>query len=222
MAASDAASPELLFAVDQQPAPESALLLLAESAASTDAPSVAPARLGVVPFRSQRDGSQWTGSNCGPAALAMVLEAYGISQENDDLRYRSHTYQGTWGRRTGTALQHLARVAEDFGLGTVGLYEGDSFRRWTIAEVRAEVERGRPVIALVKFRLLPGREYSNVRFDHYVVLWDLTPDGFIYNDPIYPEAEEGFARAMTNAQLEAAMGVTMEPWQAVAFLKPAL
>jgi hypothetical protein len=175
------------------------------------------ARLAYVPFRTQRDGSPYAGSNCGPAALAMVLEAYGINEGNDDLRYLSHTYQGTWPRRGGTALQHIAQVAEDFGLHAAGLYEGDHFRHWSVADVRTEVEQGHPVIALVKYRLLPGRDYSPVRYDHYVVLWDVTPDGFIYNDPIYPAGDEGFARFMTTAQLDTAMVPTMEPRQAVAF-----
>jgi ABC-type bacteriocin/lantibiotic exporter with double-glycine peptidase domain len=176
------------------------------------------ARSGAVPFRTQRDGSRFAGSNCGPAALAMVLEAYGLSFDNDHLRYLSHTYQGTWDRRGGTALEHLAQVAEDFGVGAKGLYRGSDFRRWTVAEVRAEVAAGHPVIVLVKYRLLPGREQSTVRYDHYVVLWDVTADGFVYNDPIYPEADEGFARRMSDAQLEAAMRPTMHPQQAVAFV----
>src|SRR6478672_8307728 len=76
-----------------------------------------------IPFRTQKDGGPWQTSNCGPAALGMVLDGFGIrGQATDDLRFRSHTYQGTVGARTGTALQHIAHVAEDFGLSTVGLY----------------------------------------------------------------------------------------------------
>lgn len=209
-AIADWASPDALV-----PTAEAAVLDEALDIAEVDPP--APLRLASVPFRTQRDGSPYAGSNCGPAALGMVLESYGISQGTDDLRYLTHTYQGTWLRRGGTALQHMARVAEDFGLRAVGLYEGDSFRRWSVADVRAEVEQGHPVIALVKYRLLPGREYSPVRYDHYVVLWDVTADGFIYNDPIYPAADEGYARFITNAQLDAAMAPAMEPRQAVAF-----
>ncbi|HLH27071.1 MAG TPA: C39 family peptidase [Chloroflexota bacterium] len=183
-----------------------------------DAAATAPhPRLAEVPFRTQRDGSPYAGSNCGPATLAMVLEAYGVSEGNDDLRYLTHTYQGTWPRRGGTALQYMAQVGEDFGLHAVGLYDGDAFRQWSVADVRAEVEQGHPVIALVKYRLLPGRSYSTVRYDHYVVLWEDTPNGFIYNDPIYSDADEGFGRFMTDAQLDAAMAPTMEPRQAVAF-----
>jgi hypothetical protein len=218
--------------------PAAALILQLEPAASL-APQLAPEplaalpaapvadelaspepRLASLPFRTQRDGSRWAGSNCGPAALAMVLEAWGHSYDNDHLRYLTHTYQGTWGRRGGTALEHMAQVADDFGVRTSGLYAGDAFRRWSLADVRAEVAQGRLVIPLVKYRLLPGREQSTVRFDHYIVLWDVTPDGFVYNDPIYPGADEGYARFISDAQLEAAMRTTLVPQQAVAFLGP--
>jgi hypothetical protein len=203
----------LADAADAQREPADAVAVVSEQAGMTPALRT---RTATVPFRTQRDGSRFAGSNCGPAALAIVLEAYDISQENDELRYLTHTYQGTWGRRGGTALQHMAQVAEDFGLRTDGLYAGEEFRHWSVADVRAQVEAGHPVIALVKYRLLPDREYSTVRYDHYVVLWDTTADGFIYNDPIYPAADEGFARFMTSAQLDAAMAPTMEPRQAVA------
>jgi hypothetical protein len=215
-AAGFAAVPPAETATDALVAPAATADLLDDT---LDAPAAEPvrARLAALPFRTQRDGSPYAGSNCGPATLGMVLDAYGINQDTDDLRYLTHTYQGTWPRRGGTALQHMARVGEDFGLHAVGLYEGDNFHRWSVAGVRAEVEQGHPVIALVKYRLLPGRDYSTVRYDHYVVLWDTTPDGFIYNDPIYPAGDEGFARFMTTAQLDAAMAPTMEPRQAVAF-----
>lgn len=200
------------------PAVDGAADTIEVSAPTEVAPTVA--RLARVPFHTQRDGSPYAGSNCGPAALGMVLAAWGIGQDNEYLRYLTHTYQGTWGRRGGTALEHMAQVAEDFGIRTAGLYEGDDFRQWSVADVRAQVERGYPVIALVKYRLLPGRESSPVRYDHYVVLWDTTPNGFIYNDPIYPDAVEGFARFMTDSQLDAAMRPTLEPRQAVAFVGP--
>ncbi|HEY7064022.1 MAG TPA: C39 family peptidase [Chloroflexota bacterium] len=211
-----APEPDAQAAIDPLAAPADHGAVLDEALAPLEA--TAPhARLASVPFRTQRDGSPYAGSNCGPAALGMVLDAYGISQETNDLRYLSHTYQGTWPRRGGTALQHLARVAEDFGLAAVGLYDGDTFHQWSLAEVREQVAQGHPVIVLAKYRLLPGHESSTVRYDHYVVLWDVTPDGFIYNDPIYPADDEGFARFMTSAQLDAAMAPTMEPRQAVAF-----
>src|SRR5919199_986373 len=46
-------------------------------------------------YRTQRDGSRYAASNCGPAALGMVLDAYGVDFSTLDLRRLTHTYQGT-------------------------------------------------------------------------------------------------------------------------------
>jgi hypothetical protein len=170
-----------------------------------------------VPFQSQKDGSRYQGSNCGPAALAMVLGAHGMFQNNDDLRFLTHTYQGTVGRRGGTALQHMSTVGGDFGLVPVGLYDGEDFHRWTVDEIRAQVEAGSPVVPLVKYRLLPGNEGSGVRFDHYIVLHGVQGNRFLYHDPAHALADDGAARWITATQLEAAIANASIPRQAVAF-----
>jgi hypothetical protein len=170
-----------------------------------------------VPFQSQKDGSRYQGSNCGPAALAMVLGAHGMFEGNDDLRFLTHMYQGTVGRRGGTALQHMATVGGDFGLVPVGLYAGEDFHRWTVDEIRAQVEAGSPVVPLVKYRLLPGNEGSGVRYDHYIVLHGVQGGRFLYHDPAHALAEDGAARWITAAQLEAAITNASIPRQAVAF-----
>jgi hypothetical protein len=171
-----------------------------------------------VPFHSQKDGDRFQGSNCGPAALSMVLSAFGTDRTNADLRLISHTYQGTVGYRGGTALQYVARAAEDFGVEPIGLYDGpDQFHRWTIDEVRDELEAGRPVVPLVKYRLLPGHEASTIRFDHYVVLYGVDGDRFLYHDPAYDSSREGAARWISADQLNTAMRSSIVPGQAVAF-----
>jgi len=106
----------------------------------------------IVPFRTQKDGGPWQTSNCGPASLGMVLDGFGlVGQGTDDLRFRAHTYQGTVGMRTGTALEHIAHVAEDLGLTTYGLYDvGGRFRSWSTEEIRIQVRLGRPVMPLVR------------------------------------------------------------------------
>src|SRR5215213_9309148 len=91
-----------------------------------------------LPFRTQKDGSAWQGSNCGPAVLGMILDGFGpAGQSTNDLRFRAHTYQGTVGMRTGTSLDHIAHVAEDFGVRTYGLYgAGGSWRSWSADDIR--------------------------------------------------------------------------------------
>ena len=177
-----------------------------------------------IPFHTQKDGDRFQGSNCGPATLSMVLGAFGMDYGNSELRFLTHTYQGTVGARTGTALQHMAHVAADYGLEPIGLYQRpdglygkDGFARWTVDDVRGEVLAGHPVIPLVKFRLLPGHEDSTFRADHYVVIYGVDGDSFLYHDPIYDSPFEGAARWMSSEQLAAAMKPTLVPQQAVAF-----
>jgi hypothetical protein len=214
--------------------PSSAIALVDDEPVSSPAPSVAVAiepetnnaaviRMS-VPFHTQKDGDRFQGSNCGPATLSMVLGAFGMDYGNSELRFLSHTYQGTVGARTGTALQHMAHVAADYGLEPIGpyqrpdgLYGKDGFARWTVDDVRAEVLAGHPVIPLVKFRLLPGHEDSTFRADHYVVIYGVEGDSFLYHDPIYDSPLEGAARWMTSEQLATAMKPTLVPQQAVAF-----
>ena len=70
----------------------------------------------------------------------LTSAAYGVDQDTLDLRRLTHTYQGTWPAvRVGTALQHVAHAAEDFGLSSYGLYDdGETFHQWTVDEVAAQ------------------------------------------------------------------------------------
>jgi len=170
------------------------------------------------PYRTQLDDSMYARSDCGPAVLGMALAAYGVDEDTLDLRRLTHTYQGTWPAvRVGTALQHVAHVAEDFGLSTYGLYDGDEgFHQWTVDEIGANVAQGRLVIPLVRFGLLPGHEDTGVRWGHYILLYAVDGDGFTYQDPAVRPIEEGRARWISRAQLEQAMAPVFPPRQAVA------
>ena len=174
--------------------------------------------LNVPLYRTQRDGSRFASSNCGPAVLGMVLDAYGFTFSTLDLRQMTHTYQGTWPNRGGTALQHIAHVAEDLAVPTYGLYDvfGQEFHRWTIGEVTSQVALGRWVIPLVRYNMLPGHEDSGVRTGHDIVLYAIDADGFTYHDPAYNPVEEGEGRWISRAQLDRAMDPVLVPRQALA------
>jgi hypothetical protein len=105
-----------------------ALLAIAPAAQADPWYSAALVRKSVEPpYRTQLDDSMYARSDCGPAVLGMVLDDYGIDQDTLELRQLTHTYQGTWPAvRVGTALQHIAHVAEDFGLNSYGLYDDPS------------------------------------------------------------------------------------------------
>jgi len=176
----------------------------------------------MVPFRTQKDGSPWQGSNCGPATLGMILDGFGVTgQTTDDLRLRAHTYQGTVGWRTGTGLQHVAHVAEDFGIGTQGLYAPDgSYRYWEIADVVAELRQGHPVMPLVRLYLVPGYEGMSSRWGHYILLTGLAPDGFYFSDSLKTDAAPGTTGVISERQLATAIAGSHIPGQAVAFSGP--
>jgi hypothetical protein len=169
------------------------------------------------PYRTQLDDSIYARSDCGPAVLGMALAAYGINKDTLDLRELTHTYQGTWPRvRVGTALQHMARVAEDFGLRSYGLYDGDDeFHQWTVDELAEHVRAGRVAVPLVRFGLLPGHEDTGVRWGHYILLYAIDGDGFRYQDPAVRPIEEGRARWISRAQLDQAMAPVWPPRQAL-------
>ena len=175
-----------------------------------------------LPFRPQKDGGRWQTSNCGPAILGMVLDAFGFpGQATDDLRFRSHTYQGTVGMRTGTALQHIAAVAADFSVETYGLYRaGDAFRSWTIDEIRGQLRLGRPVMPLVRLYLVPGYEDRGSRWGHYLLLTGIVAEGFYFSDPLKTDPIDGTTGYISALQLERAMQHSHIPGQALAFVPP--
>jgi hypothetical protein len=165
-----------------------------------------------VPYRTQLDGSDFAGANCGPTVLGMALETFGMNMPPSDLRTQVLNSENFDPEDTdaGSFIWALADVAQSAGLKTHGLYESEdgTLHRWTTEEVRASLRQGQPVIVQVVYRGLPGRSDSTYYSDHYVILTGLLGDNFLYNDPIGgAEAHEapGYDRLMTSAQLQRAM-----------------
>jgi ABC-type bacteriocin/lantibiotic exporter with double-glycine peptidase domain len=197
------------------------LQLLGTGVAHADAwyQSLATRVVGEPVYRTQRDGSRYAASNCGPASLGMILDAYGVRLDTLELRRLTHTYQGTWPNRGGTALQHMAHVADDFGVPVHGLYDNavdQEFHRWSIDDIEGQVRLGRWVVPLVRYNMLPGHDQTNVRTGHYIVLYRSTGDGFVYDDPAYDPVEEGAGRWISREQLDRAMDPVLVPRQAMA------
>jgi hypothetical protein len=176
----------------------------------------------IVPFRTQKDGGPWQVSNCGPATLGMLLDGYGPpGQTTDDLRFRAHTYQGTVGMRTGTALEHVAHVAEDFGLTTRDLMNPDgSFHHWSVDEVTSEVRLGHPVVPLVRLYLVPGYEGLSSRWGHYILITGIGPGGFYFSDALKTDPVAGTTGVISPTQLARAIEGSHIPGQAAAFAGP--
>src|SRR6266542_659311 len=177
-----------------------------------------------VPYRTQLDGSEYESANCGPTTLGMALEAFGLDIGQLQLRNEvlvSEDFDPD-DVDAGSFIWALARVAQSRGMRTYGLYEsdGETLHRWSIDDVRSNVRAGRPVIAQVVYRGLPGREDSGYDGDHYVVITGLMGDDFLYNDPIGgAQAREapGWDRLMTTAELRRAMRASDRPFAYTAF-----
>ncbi|HLH22754.1 MAG TPA: C39 family peptidase [Chloroflexota bacterium] len=170
-----------------------------------------------VPARGQYDGTPYQDANCGPSALAMILEAYGLKISTAKVREYANYLQGTYGYDDGIALDYLAELGRRANLRPMGLYQsGGGYRRWSVDDVRAAVQKGYPVIALTVYRLLPGSGGYGGNVNHYIVIDGLLGDDFLYNDSAYG-ASGAKALVITPDQLETAWARADIPHHAVAF-----
>ncbi len=164
-----------------------------------------------VPYRTQLDGSDYAGANCGPTVLGMALESFGVNQPPSELRgevLNSENFDPS-DTDAGSYIWALADVARGYGLQPHGLYDGDgSLHHWSTDDIRASLLRGQPVIVQVVYRALPGRQDSGYYGDHFIVITGLLGDQFLYNDPIGGAVAHeipGYDRVMSADQLQRAM-----------------
>jgi len=175
-----------------------------------------------MPHRSQFDGSLYAQSNCGPASLGMILEAYGLKgYMTDALRHEANRLQGASDPGEGTALPTLAAVGQSAGLFPLGLFSRPgAYARWTVDDVRAHVTAGRPVIVLTRYADLPGNgdNEGDDNLNHYIVVSGLAGDQFIYNDSAYPSGR-GAGLLISPDTLRRAWERSVIPGHAVAFAR---
>ncbi|HEY3061192.1 MAG TPA: LysM peptidoglycan-binding domain-containing protein [Chloroflexota bacterium] len=157
-----------------------------------------------APYRTQLDGSAYAEANCGPTAVAMALEAFGISVPSRQLRAEALDAQHMYGNGVGTLITALAAVVENHGLDAQDLYAGGGIHRWSLDEIRAHVQARHPVIVQVRYRSLPGRGGVYYFGDHYILVTGVVGDGFLYNDPIDIDGL-GWDRVMSADRLRTAM-----------------
>ncbi len=172
-----------------------------------------------VPYRSQLDGSPSASANCGPASVAMVLGFHKHDVPTAELRALAHQLQGTSGSETGFAIEYLQELVERFGLRGEDLYAGRGLRRWTLEDVRRHLARGHPVIAELRFRLMPGRDDPENVDDHYVVIVGVKGNDFIYNDSV-DDNGTGHGRLISAEALVRAWGGSYFPFAAFAVSGP--
>jgi hypothetical protein len=164
-----------------------------------------------VPQRSQADGTVWASSNCGPAAISEVLEAFGQKLPTSVLRDRANQLLGIADPNTGTRVQDLAQVVREHGLTVTGPNTGKQFLRWSLDDTRAEIQSGHPVVAQVYYPLLPNHSKNRISTDHYIVIVGTSGDDFVFNDSADRDAP-GYRQPITAAQLTRAWGASQQPF----------
>ena len=171
-----------------------------------------------VPYRTQLDGSLSAASNCGPTSVGMVIEAFGTAVPTAQLRSLAMRSMGIRDPFSGTTLESLRDAAEAYGLQGLDLKENGRYKRWTLDDVRAHLRAGHPVIPQLRYRLMPGREWVWVTYDHYVTITGFVGDDFIYNDPVTLNGKG--ERTMSSQQLLRAWMNSDAPGAAVAIARP--
>jgi hypothetical protein len=168
-----------------------------------------------VPYVSQEDGTPYGAVSCGPASVAMLLRALGVDVSVADARAALSRALGGGGEYGGAGLETLATALTGYGLHHSGLLPGGRASLWTPEAIRETLRDGRPMIAQVRERLLPGRGAAAGGADHYVVLVGLDGEDVAYHDPALPAPGEAPRSAPMGAML-AAMAASSRPFTAVA------
>lgn len=183
----------------------------------TYSPFATTARLD-VPYRTQLDGSISSAANCGPASVGMALESFGIFVATAQARALATRAMGISDPFSGTTLESLRAVAEAYGLQGLDLHENGRYKRWTLDDVRTHLRAGHPVIPQLRYRMMPGREWVWVTYDHYVVITGMVGDDFVVNDPIGLDGRG--ERVLTAQQLLRAWMNSDFPGAALAIARP--
>lgn len=162
-------------------------------------PTPPPAILS-APYFNQFDGTIWGPSNCGPTTLAMALGAVGVKADQLALRTLTDRQMGIHDPNNGTTWESLAYAAQQSGVSTDGLYKsGQSYRTWTLDDLKNELSLGRPVMLLVRYWDLPDHIGSSFAGDHYIVALGFDENGnLVYNDSA---SSNGAHRTISPSQL---------------------
>ncbi|MFN8522178.1 MAG: C39 family peptidase [Chloroflexota bacterium] len=171
-----------------------------------------------VPYRTQLDGSLSSASNCGPTSVAMAMHAFGVNVPTTRARALANQAMGVYDPWGGTTLESLQAVARANGFEGLDLHENGRYRRWTLDDVRRHLRAGHPIIPELRYRLIPGREWFAVSYDHYVVITGMVGDDFIYNDPAVLDGRG--ERVMSGAALTRAWLGSDHPGAGLAVARP--
>jgi len=141
----------------------------------------------------------FSGNDCGPAALAMWLNGLGQSLTVDDVSRAT----GLAANYASTAYWDLSKAARAWGI-TLSRKAG-----LTIDALKAEIDKGTPLIVLVHYGSLPQRATSFEK-GHWILVVGYDADNIYYHDPLWVDSRganiacpyAAFAKAMADCAID--------------------
>lgn len=163
--------------------------------------------ISAIPYKSQYDpDAEEFRNDCGPACLAMVLNGFGVNVSTNAVYRKTGAKANNY-----VSISQLMRAALSYDLPF------DYFYDWTIEDLKASVQAGKPAIALVHYggwsQINPGISTQNTfQGPHFVVVLGYDDEYIYVNDPLWKEARrsEGYRKAWTYAQFDTAWGSNHE------------
>jgi uncharacterized protein YvpB len=130
-----------------------------------------------VPYLSQlAPSADFAPGDCGPSDVAMMLRFHGMTLTVNTVSQATGQSSGF----TALGIGDLVNVATRFGLTL--RHEPNT----SIAELRQQIDMGKPCLVLVNYPLLPHRFDPDYTRAHYLVIVGHTRDSLIYHDPFFP------------------------------------
>ena len=176
-----------------------------------------------VPYHSQEDGNaRWARPDCGPPCIRMMIgwNAERLWQPDPNLSVDDVSKAMDMGRNGFSLPKKLVAVGERFSLKLD--YRSDA----TLNRMIAELDAGRPLISLIRYANLTGRQNQRFRGGHFVVVIGYNDREIILNDPDWwsSRRSEGAGFRVSRTEFEEAIGpdnwkAGNRPYQAV-FVKP--
>lgn len=137
-----------------------------------------------IPHLSQRGiGADWSNNDCGPAAVAMATS--GLTYEPIDVDMAGAACGQVKGQTT--QFYQLINGLKRFGLETTLRNEVQADGRIYPDEIRAEVEKGNPVILVVWYPFLTYRKQVDYKGWHFVLAVGYEEGGILIHDPLFGE-----------------------------------
>lgn len=153
-----------------------------------------------VPYKSQSDPDAPERNDCGPTCVAMLLAAAGQQVSTQDVYAQTGASGGL------IAASQLQLAAQHFG---VTLSRRTSTEANCIRDARALIDQGTPMLALIKYSYLPGRQ-SSFPDGHFVLIvgYDDVASQIFIHDPLYwgTRRDEGAYHPHTEADWKNAWG----------------